>query len=881
MEANPRKLYEFLHAGNQFVIPVFQRKYVWKKKNWERLWDDLQALSEAPQKVHFMGSFVSVPYKTEPGVPPQFLVIDGQQRMITLVTLLAAIRDEAKAAGDENLSKQIQTDYLIHQYLQGDLRYKVFPRLRDRGAFFALVDEMPDGNDGSGITEAYRFFRERMAECRPEDRPIYLRALFAAATQQLAFVSITLDSEQNPWAIFETLNASGVPLKQSDLIRNHVFMHVPLREQDEFDERHWKAFEDQFEATDTVRAIEVADFCRHFLMRTGEYVRPEATYLAFQEDEAVKSLSPEELTRLLAEYARYYCWLERPHTAPDKVLQIELDLLKRLDITTTYPLMLHLLKLYADGVLTPEAVARCTRALESWYIRRAIIGWSTGGYNRTLPAAIPELEEGDVLGSLARYLAKRGWPDDEDFIKALPEYPIYRYWIKVTRVMLLALEAPDSHKETVEVGALLDKGTISIEHVLPQTVKDDDYGREWMTMLGDDWQADHVKWLHTLGNLTLTGYNTKLSNHGYDWKCEEFKKSHIELNRWFLERPVWDAGAIRKRGEVLTTQIAELWEPAGGFDATAGATTAEDLDDAPPLEGAALQTLYRDFWDGYEGHLRAAGSYELEHMTASSWYKRVKSELAWVAIYVIARANSRELVVQAYGGSASSPSVFGLLRRHHKVIEDSLGPALTWTAVEDGRRRSIDVTRRFEIDDTASWEDGYKWLDQTIENTHRALTPLLGRNLPGGESRVWNEADYFAQLSASCPAAAAGARRVVEWASDAGCDVRWGRRGKYAYVNVFVPCEPGPKLMLRLYGDNAIAVTMNYLKSTSAFASDEARTELRDRLNRAELLALDVIDGEPWFPITMLCESDTRAGFLDALAWVVEKAGGTVRESDA
>ena len=173
------------------------------------------------------------------------------------------------------------------------------------------------------------------------------------------------------------------------------------------------------------------------------------------------------------------------------------------------------------------------------------------------------------------------------------------------------------------------------------------------------------------------------------------------------------------------------------------------------------------------------------------------------------------------------------------------------------------------------------WLDRTLESMHQALAPLLGLSLPSGETQVWDEASYFAELSASCPAAASGARRVVEWAAGAGCDVRWGRRGKYAYVNVFVPSESGPKLMLRLYRDNAIAVTMNYLKGAAAFASDEARMELRDRLNRAELLRFDVIDGEPWFPITMLCESDTRAGFLDALAWVVEKAGRTASGSDA
>ena len=146
------------------------------------------------------------------------------------------------------LPDQIQKQYLVHEFGSGDTRFKVFPRLLDRDAFFALVEGEPQATDGSGMTDAYRFFRAQISGAKTADMAKYVTELFAAVTQRLAFVSITLDAEQNPWAIFETLNARGVVLKQSDLIRNHMFMQVPLGEQDDFDDKHWRAFEQLFEA---------------------------------------------------------------------------------------------------------------------------------------------------------------------------------------------------------------------------------------------------------------------------------------------------------------------------------------------------------------------------------------------------------------------------------------------------------------------------------------------------------------------------------------------------------------------------------------------------------------------------------------------------------
>ena len=874
MDANPRKLHEFLYSGYQYVIPVFQRKYVWKRANWERLWEDLASLPKKDSHVHFMGSVVSAPYKSEAGTIPQLLVIDGQQRMITLVALLAAIRDEAQAVDAGKLSQEIQTNYLVHQYAEGDLRYRVFPRLLDRQAFFDLVDEVPNGADGSGITDAYRYFRAEISRATVDgDTPAYLASLFTTVTQQLAFVSITLDSEQNPWAIFETLNARGVPLKQSDLIRNQVFMRVPLSHQDDFDKKYWRPFEDLFEATSDEKAIDAADFYRDFLMRDGTYVRPENTSLAFQGDELVNSLDPEELACQLRSWATCYVWIHRPKSVPDGRLAIELDLLVRLKITATYPLVLHLLKQHADGLLAAADVAKCIRALQSFYIRRSVAGWASGAYNKILPAAIPNLEADDIVGSLTCYLAKRGWPSDEEFLERLVTYPLYRYGLRITQVALLELENPTAHKETVDVGGLIDSGKISIEHVLPQTIKSDAYGQEWRAMLGADWEADHAKWLHTIGNLTLTGYNTPLSNRPYPWKREKLADSHLRLNEWFTQKAEWNAQEIRQRGGALSARVAELWGSAGAFDASASGIVAEDTEDAPSLQGPELTALYKDFWQGFEEHLKSRGSHEVDTAGGYLWYRRIRTGLAWVSLFVITRANEHELAVQVHSDSQGSPTLFNYLRSPKVDLSRQFGGTVEWKTHDGATRRTLEVIEFLDLSKKSEWPAYYEWLDATLTSVRDALMPLVGLRTSVGEARKWDETSFFEALKASCPAAETVVRRVLEWALNGSLGVRWGGWGKSALLVISAPADAGGASLLRIYGDNAIAITFNALLKTGAFASDEARGELLERINGVNPIELpaSTAGGEPWIPLTALCDAETRVGFLEAIGWAVER----------
>jgi|GEM_PF-231860 len=876
MEANPRKLYELLFTGNQFVIPVFQRKYVWKKQNWERLWDDIEALRENGATAHFMGSIVTAPHKIEPGTIPQYVVIDGQQRMITLVALLAAIRDEAKGADTGTLAEQIQKQYLVHEFAKGDMKFKVFPRLLDRDSFFALVNGTPTDADGSGITEAYRFFRTQIAASDTGDDAKYLSELFTAVTQQLAFVSITLDADQNPWAIFETLNARGVPLKQGDLIRNHMFMSVALDEQDEFDDEHWRPFEQLFEASSEGDAIPPEDFYRAFLMRGGTYVRPENAYLAFQRDPDVRSQSPAALTALLAEYLRCFAWIHRPRTAPSSDLTRELSRLRRLDVTATYPLVLSLLWRFHQGELSAADAAESVRAIQAYHIRRSICGWSTTDYARAMPGIIAKLEDENVREGLICSLAAKGWPTDEAFAKALPDYPVYKRFLKLTRVLLLALEDPDAHKEKVDVEMLLDDSTISIEHVMPQTIGTDKNGLAWREMLGDEWQVAQQSLLHTIGNLTLTGYNTPLSNRPYAWKRDEFAKSNLGLNKWFAEVPEWTPEAIRERGARLTQRILGLWPSAAAMEPAAADVEPDELQGGPSLSWAEAEPLYVQFREAYAQHLSdSSEGYELL-ATNSPYYWPVVTGLRWASIYVIARASRRDLTVQAHMYSNSSATAFNMLRRHADEIESGVGMPVSWVAKQGSPGRNIELTRPLDLSNKDSWPERNAWATSCIKALVQALSPLLGRELPFGEARQWTEQEFYAELCARCPAAEAPTRRLVEWAIGHGLRIAWGNWTKTALFTVMCPSGQDWLRLFKVTSDNGLVILFSYLAETSEFASEESRALVLEQLNAIGPFDLpsSVIQGEPVVPLMVLDDPETRASFLEFVALIAGRLKG-------
>jgi len=492
MKALGITLQQLLYGPNQYVTPVFQRYYVWKKKNWKQLWEDITLLLDKPdeKRRHFMGSVVCVPWSIQPGAMPTFLVIDGQQRLITLSILLCALRDAAFRLGWVKLAEQVEENYLIHRYNKGNERFRVLTRQLDRPSYVALVGHKA-GEASGQLREAYDYLSKELANDGFLSAEEKLRDLFDNMVSRLDFVSITLDDE-NPYKIFKSLNFSGVDLEQGDLIRNHVFMALPLDKQDEFDKQQWIPLESHFLAdgkpvlddNPVLDGKAFTAFFRDVLMRKGNYIGALAVYEAFEGDYPLTSTKTTELVADLERMAKHHDIIrgKKKHTSED--VDGAIRAIRSLNATTAYPLVLALLDAHETDKLSRPDLMECLRAISGFVLRRYACNQGSRAYGRWFCAACNVLGD-NPLPNLTAFLQSKRWPNDADFLPRFQRLNLYEG--AYSRAILEGIELSLQHDcERV----MLDKCTI--EHVMPQSITDDDDGRAWQADLGNDWRQVHL-----------------------------------------------------------------------------------------------------------------------------------------------------------------------------------------------------------------------------------------------------------------------------------------------------------------------------------------------------------------------------------------------------
>jgi hypothetical protein len=576
MQASAKTVGQILESRGQFIIPFFQRHYSWEHKQWKRLWNDLlRLLDEAggTASVHFLGPLVTIPLAPTPGALPTWQVIDGQQRLTTVTLLLAALRDICRERGRDELAAEIAETCLVNTHKTGLDRYKVITRVGDREVLERIVEGKPAaGSAGERLVGGVKFFADRIRGLLANDSA-NLERLKIAVTSRLSLVTITLEGE-NPYEIFESLNATGLPLEESDLIRNYLFMQVPLTEQESFQERSWSRLEASFAGRKGTAGVPT-DFYRSYLMRSGGYSKQKQTYLDFRNQFQSRGMSADAAVEELLRFAKYSDWLHAPAKCPNKELKRRLRYFRLLDTSTAQPLVLSLLDRYERGGMSDEAIFGCLDDLVSFVIRRSICGETTRPYARWFVEAIREMGDENPRGSLQRYLGRRGWPGDPDFVRAAEAFPIYQRELGKARMVLEALEASLNPREQVE-----DEG-VSIEHVMPRTLGEGDSGASWRATLGEDWESEHQRLVHVLGNLTLTAANSVLGNKDFEEKRQELRKSRFLLNRAVGEELTWKPSVIEQRSRVLAERLAALWPrpvglPARGMVGGGKASRAEN-----------------------------------------------------------------------------------------------------------------------------------------------------------------------------------------------------------------------------------------------------------------------------------------------------------------
>ncbi len=545
MQASQTKLRQLIEGTKQYVVPLFQRPYSWSEKHWKTLWTDVVEQSQHDDgRPHFFGSIVTTPAKSVPQGVGKYLLIDGQQRITTTQVLLAAIRDSAARLDDTKLRDRIDGQYLINAYEEDDERLKLLPTQDDRAAFRAIIrrEVIPE----SRLRACYQFFLTRLERQTAGE----LETIHLAVVDRLSLVSITCDEYDNPHLIFESLNAKGEKLTPADLIRNFLLMRVHVRDQERLFKSYWLPIQQSL-------GNDLTEFVRHYLMKEGKILTEADVY--FDLKDRLANSTPAQAEAFLNELHRhgmFYAKLIDPKREVDIALAERLDRVRRLKVTVAYPFLLRVLDAFDVGSLSRDQTLQTFDLLESFLIRRSICNMPNNQLRRMLP---PVFDAAGGAGAtfvdgLRNQLGGKRCPNDQAFAAALATEPLYSTAEKNVRLRLILerLERSFDHKEPAD----LSKPTI--EHVMPQTLTE-----AWQHELGDGAIEHWARLLHTLGNLTLTGYNSELSNQPYDVKRDLLIDSHLELNRYFAKIPRWTPDLILERGRALAQRALMIWEDVG------------------------------------------------------------------------------------------------------------------------------------------------------------------------------------------------------------------------------------------------------------------------------------------------------------------------------
>lgn len=573
MKVNDDTIKELIEGTKQFEVPIWQRQYTWGPREQDQLWEDLREQFDHlangnPTGGHFVGTFVLSPRDPSATGITHFLVVDGQQRLTTLMLLLCAIRDVA-AVDDPAAVNRYNGLYLVNQYAEGENRYRLLPTEADREPFLQRVDGDPDSGSGDPITAAYRRLRGHVeglvSECGGESIP----ALTAAVVERFELVEITTQKEDNVHRIFQSLNGTGTPLNQADLLRNHIFMLLPARGTAVY-QQVWQPME-QLIGVDNLQGLARVD-----LLRRGDDTPRDHVYEAHQrlltpiaDDEA----AVEERVRDLAYRAGLYKRLIDPDSEQHAATAEGLARLARWGAQTSHPLLIEALDLREQGILDNVQLAEAVSLVESFLVRRQLARIPTNALNRIFVQLVPKLpKDGSFVKELHRELSRDRlyWPGDQEIVEALRKQPFFHIGRSNQRKLILeSLERSFGHPELID----FEGSNLTVEHIMPQTLSP-----EWidhLEELGDDPNVVHTELVHTLGNLTLTAFNGTLSNNPFERKAQIYDASHLELNRALAENEAWGRSQILARAESLAEQVATIWpaplpgvssEPEGGFD---------------------------------------------------------------------------------------------------------------------------------------------------------------------------------------------------------------------------------------------------------------------------------------------------------------------------
>ncbi len=603
MKANEARLLDLLKKSPQFVIPIYQRTYSWTEKECRQLWNDIIRTGENDTiSAHFVGSIVYIEkglYQVSSQSP--LLVIDGQQRLTTVSLLLAALAKTLDSFDDNHREpvdgfspRKLRHYYLLNPEEEGERHFKLILTQTDKSSLMSIVSNIEQPKDYSRrVTENFLLFDSWIAGYKGD------LAAICKGLAKLVVVDVSLDrGKDNPQLIFESMNSTGLELSQADLIRNFILMGLDPTLQIGLYEQFWRPMEEYFGQEAYVTHFDA--FMRHYLtVKTTEIPNVREVYEAFKSyarSPSVAQAGVGALVKDMLDFARHFCAMALG-TENDEELNLAFHDLRELRVDVAYPLLLELYHDYASGLLPKEELLAAVRSVEAYVFRRAICAIPTNSMNKTFATFSKALKKERYLESIQAHLlglpSYRRFPTDDEFRRDIQVRDLYNF-----RSRSYWLRRLENYGRKERVG--VDEYTI--EHILPQN---ENLSETWRSELGPEWTATQRTWLHTLGNLTLTGYNSEYSDRPFSEKRDMkggFKDSPLKLNETVRQYNQWNEASIKARAEKLASLAVGVWpspklpaEVLAAYRPKAVAVESYSKADHPYLLATPISELFEAF----------------------------------------------------------------------------------------------------------------------------------------------------------------------------------------------------------------------------------------------------------------------------------------------
>ena len=717
MDAGKQNLLNFLAQNQQLSIPIYQRRYSWTGKECNQLFEDVLRVGKSTdEQSHFIGSIVYMKQKAHIASPiNKLMIIDGQQRITTISLLVAALSGYLFKNPNENIMGHYNliNYYLINDKEVGDLKYKLILTDDDNVTLKKIIDNLTvedklpfDEDDSIRVKENYEYFKKRINEGNVE--------LIFKGLNKLLIIFVALEHNiDNPQLIFESLNSTGLELSQADLIRNYILMGLEPEQQENLYSTYWQKIEKTFEEAGS---LSFDKFIRDYLtVKTDKIPTFKNIYREFK----IFSNEYDDIASLVKDvfnFSRYFSCIAFGREQ-NVDLKEALDTLSSMDYDVTYPFLLHLYKDYDNNLLSVDEFIEIIRYTESYLLRRLICNYPTPSLKKTFAKMYTDIDKDNYLQSyLVRLVLMKNYqkmPDNKEFGRNFRERDIYNLKGKNKMYIFDKFENWNS-KEKTPIQAY------TIEHIMPQNPN---LSQEWRDCLGPDWEEIQKTYLHTIGNLTLTGYNSELSDRPFEEKRDMeggFKQSAIKLNVYLQDLQTWNEDEIKKRANHLIQEAYKIWEYPK--------VSQEDIDKYGPeveSEITDVQKLLLEYWTEFNNYLNENDDLFVYPVPKeNNWYSLfMKTGFAHIELTIsLVKKNTCNAHFRI---KMDSNEIFDKLYSQKDLIELEVGMELEWDKAENKKISKIGKTLDIDLNDKNNWQRAIEWQYDIAVKLYGAILPKV------------------------------------------------------------------------------------------------------------------------------------------------------------